>query len=207
MALDDPIVIVDYDPRWPALYQARAADLIDALGDHIDRIEHIGSTSVDGLAAKPIIDIIIGHGEPGFGSDTIAAITVLGYCYHGELGVPGRGFFDLEAERGNGVAVHLHVFPAGHPSISRDLAFRDALRGDAELRREYTTRKLALSLMYRDDLDGYNRGKEGFIPNVVGARLAPAAWGTTLSLLGLAVSFSNEIRVLRRELGAVELGI
>ncbi len=178
MPLDGPIIIADYDAAWPGLFHEHEAAMQRALGGRIALIEHIGSTAVPGLAAKAIIDVIIGHTPPGVDDTTVAAMTELGYDYHGNFGVPGRGFFRLEPKSPTDPAVHVHIFPEGHPSLARDISFRNSLRSDPDLAHRYAVLKRTLAAMYRNDLDAYNLGKEGFITQVAGARPAPAAWET-----------------------------
>ncbi len=177
MPLHEPIFIYDYEPRWPKIAAQRLAELSTILGPTATVAEHIGSTAVPGLAAKPIIDLIIGAATPGVNQDQIDAITRLGYDYYGNEGVPGRVFFRREANpTTNQPVVHLHIFPDKHPALYRDVSFRDKLRRSPELAHRYGVLKRALALTYRDDLDSYNRGKEDFIVAVAGPRDAPPAW-------------------------------
>src|ERR1700686_3928992 len=89
---DDLVTIHDYDPRWPALFAAERAEIARALGDVL-AIEHMGSTAVPGLAAKPIVDVIASVVRLAVTDGQVGALERLGYEYLGECGVPGRAYF------------------------------------------------------------------------------------------------------------------
>jgi len=168
MPLDDPIVIQDYDPRWPQFFAAQAAAVRAVLGSRLAAVHHIGSTAVPGMAAKPIIDMLAEARVPVICGDVAAALAGLGFTNHGEFGIPGRSFF----RRDMAPRVHLHVFPEGHPSVVRDLGFRDQLRDDGDLRERYQRLKRDLAGAFRQDRPSYSRGKEAFILAAAGPRPA-----------------------------------
>src|SRR5260370_17787049 len=87
------IVIADYSPAWPAMFEEERARILDVAGDHIDDIQHVGSTSVAGLGAKPIIDIMIGLRDLSHVEQFVQPLRQLGYGYLGEHGIPERHFF------------------------------------------------------------------------------------------------------------------
>jgi len=132
-----PIVIVDYDPAWPARFELERDRIQHALGDLTHRIEHIGSTSVPGLAAKPIVDLLVTVKDPGDESIR-AAMEAAGY----ELRVrePDHRMFRTP-ERD----VQVHIWPDSHAEVARYLRFRDRLREspDDRLAYERLKRKLA----------------------------------------------------------------
>ena len=93
--MEDPILVVDYDADWPLLYEQEKSHIFDALGNTVADIQHIGSTSVPGLAAKPVIDILLGVEHIPPQTSQIADLETLGYLYCGELGILGRRYFRL----------------------------------------------------------------------------------------------------------------
>lgn len=171
MGLDDPVVIEEHDPRWAETFAVESARIRAALGERCVAVHHIGSTSVPGMAAKPIIDMIVAVNVPVGSRGVNAAMRSLGYANHGEFGIPGRVFFRRDEEP----RMHVHVFPDGHPSIARDLGFRDRLRADPALAHEYAAMKRRLAAAHRDDRPAYSRGKEDFIVASAGPRPA-ARW-------------------------------
>jgi GrpB-like predicted nucleotidyltransferase (UPF0157 family) len=145
-------VVIPYDPRWPALYERARSELVGALGESLVEIEHIGSTAVPGLAAKPVIDIALGMDaidRPGL----VDAIVALGYVYVPEYEeeLPFRRYFrrgypDLELHPTiEKSGYHLHVVEAGHPFMRADVVFRDHLRAHPEDALAYAAVKHSLS--------------------------------------------------------------
>ncbi|WP_417486421.1 GrpB family protein [Maricaulis sp.] len=119
--------VVDYDPGWPARFTDERKRLQRALGDAATRIEHVGSTSVPGLAAKPIIDILVGtHGLAKLdGRD--AEMICAGFQIRGENGIAGRRYYRRHAPDGTRL-VHVHAYLESSEDFRRHLAFRDYLR-------------------------------------------------------------------------------
>ncbi len=157
-----PVVIVDYDPRWAEMFESEKRHILDALRELNVTVEHVGSTSVPGLAAKPIIDIMVIVPDPATGEKTIAPLTALGYEYRGELGILGRFYFG----KGNPRTHHLHMYPRGHSEIERHLLFRDYLRTHPEAALEYAELKRVLAEKYRDDREAYNEAKSDFVKSI-----------------------------------------
>jgi GrpB-like predicted nucleotidyltransferase (UPF0157 family) len=152
-------LIREYDPIWPDRFAAIAATVQRALGNVVLRIEHIGSTAVPGLAAKPVIDldvVVSGTDIP----EAIKRLADLGYVHEGNLGVPGREAFRSSAGEDQH---HLYVLVEGARELKRHLAFRDALRADPVLRAAYSTLKRALAAQHADDRVAYSRGKTDFV--------------------------------------------
>lgn len=130
--LTEKIVVADYDPRWPELFEREAACVRAALGAHALRIEHTGSTSVPGLPAKPIIDMLLVVANSADEPSYVPALERAGYA----LRIREAGWHEHRMFRGTDTSVHLHVFSAKCPEIERVLLFRDWLRthpGDREL--------------------------------------------------------------------------
>ena len=170
------IEIVDYDPEWPRLFEGAAARLRAAAPSLIVAVEHIGSTAVPGLAAKPIVDLLpaVAAGHPDDLDRCVAPIVALGYeyiaAYEDEL--PYRRFFRLRAaDRRHNV----HLVVQGSEFWVRHLAFRDILRTHPPVAVEYAALKRSLALRY-DDVGAYTDAKTGFIESTLAA-LGPS--GTT----------------------------
>ncbi|GAA1232141.1 GrpB family protein [Pseudonocardia alaniniphila] len=134
------VVIVDYDPQWPVRFAARAAELRHILGDRARLIEHVGSTSVPGLAAKPIIDIVVGIDDPDDEQAFIPDLEAAGY----ELRVREHGHRCLRIGDPDD-QVNLHCYPPEDDEVRKYLIFRDRLRASDADRDLYerTKRKLA----------------------------------------------------------------
>lgn len=156
-----------YDPQWSrhaAIECARLADLLAPWAD--GGVEHVGSTAVPGLAAKPVIDLMAQAADPG------AVVAVAGerlvadgWCYvPPDLDRrPWRRFFVKPDASGQHRIAHLHVIRAGHPRWSEQIAFRDALRRDSDLARRYEDLKRRLSARHADDREAYTEAKAAFI--------------------------------------------
>jgi GrpB-like predicted nucleotidyltransferase (UPF0157 family) len=163
------VVVVPYDSRWPSLFREERDRLAEALSPLGARIEHIGSTAVPGLAAKPVLDILVGRRELSPVADYVAALAPLGYVHRGEQGVPGRDFF----RRGDPRAYNLHLVVRGVSLWRSYLLFRDALRANAQLAAEYAQLKTELAARHPDDREAYITGKAPFIAKVLEAEEPP----------------------------------
>jgi len=145
--MPDPIVIVDYSPAWPLEFERLRDRAAAVVGNLAIAIEHVGSTAVPGLAAKPVIDLVIVV-EPEDVQAAIDRLTVIGYVHQGNLGVEGREAFGVpEGERRH----HLYVSPTDSEELRAQLAFRNRLRADPELAAEYEALKRGLAWRFRDD--------------------------------------------------------
>jgi GrpB-like predicted nucleotidyltransferase (UPF0157 family) len=138
---DGPITLVDYDPAWDALYLREAARIRAALGGHLLLIEHVGSTAVRGLAAKPKVDIVVAVIDSSNESDYVPALEARGY----ELRVREPAWHEHRLFNGPDTVVNLHVFSAGCEEIERLLRFRDHLRRSETDRMLYERTKRALA--------------------------------------------------------------
>jgi len=155
-----PVEIVDYDPLWPAVFEALRDRLMAALSNGGGAIEHVGSTAVPGLAAKPILDVdVILRADDDF-SAVAARLEALGYLHEGNLGVAGREAFKAPA---GSVPQNLYVcLPTGCEHL-RHLAFRDYLRSDRAKAAAYADLKKKLASRFRQDRDAYAEGKSEFV--------------------------------------------
>ena len=156
--------VVAYDPRWPPLYRAEADRLLAAVAPLPLALEHIGSTAVPGLGAKPILDILAGYPEGGLPGEYVAALSKAGYVHRGEQGIPGREFF----RRGDPRAYHVHLTRRGSSFWRDHLEFRDRLRAEASLRDAYDRLKRELAARFPTNREAYIDGKTGFVHGVLG---------------------------------------
>jgi GrpB-like predicted nucleotidyltransferase (UPF0157 family) len=156
------VQVVPYDDAWPALFEAEAAQIRAALGGELRVIEHVGSTSVPGLAAKPVIDIAIS--VESLDDLDIGAVEALGYSYvpKFEEELPNRKYFT----RGD---YHAHVYEREHEEFMDYVRFRDYLRTHPEDARAYGELKLALAAEFIDDRAGYQAAKAPYVARLVAA--------------------------------------
>src|SRR5699024_3135423 len=146
--------------NWPSIFKRAERTLYESFGSYIIDIHHIGSTSVNGLKANPIIDIMpvvknISRVD-GFDSEMIA----VGYEPKGENGITGRRYFQ---KGGDKRTHHVHMFEKGNPEINRHLAFRDYLRAHSDVMKAYGNLKAELAGRYPDDIQAYIHGKEQLV--------------------------------------------
>jgi GrpB-like predicted nucleotidyltransferase (UPF0157 family) len=139
--LTAPITLVDYDPAWPQLFAREAERIRGALGDGVLLLEHCGSTSVPGLAAKPIIDMVLVLTDSSDEASYLPQLEAAGYV----LRIREPGWYEHRCFKGPDTNVNLHIFSAGCAEVDRMLLFRDTLRADAAERELYqrTKRELA----------------------------------------------------------------
>jgi GrpB-like predicted nucleotidyltransferase (UPF0157 family) len=157
------IEIVPYNPNWPNMFETEATIITDALGDNCLEIHHIGSTSVPGLAAKPIIDIIPVVSDITKVDNCNPAMESLGYKAMGEYGIPLRRYF----QKGSNTRTHnIHVFEQNNSEIARHLKFRDWMCKHPEDRQAYAKLKIELALNFKNDIFSYCLGKEDFIAEI-----------------------------------------
>ncbi|MBN1264195.1 MAG: GrpB family protein [Anaerolineales bacterium] len=157
------VSVEDHQAAWAEDYRAEAELLRDVFGGLLVRIHHIGSTSVQGLAAKPVIDILIEVRNLEKVDTLNERMLALGYEARGEYGIPQRRFFP---KGGNQRSHHVHVFPAGHSRVRQHLLFRDYMRTFPEEARVYAQLKQSLAKQYPHDIDGYCDGKDEFIKEI-----------------------------------------
>lgn len=168
--MSEPVVIVDYDSAWPDQFKRLRARAAAALGGLAVAIEHVGSTSVPGLAAKPIIDMDVAVASPAGVPAAIERLAAIGYVHEGDLGLAGREAFTAPP---GGPAHHLYVCVVGAREYRRHLAFRNRLRADPDAARAYGELKRALAQRHRDDRLAYTDAKDEFVERVLREELGP----------------------------------
>ncbi|MEE2907732.1 MAG: GrpB family protein [Planctomycetota bacterium] len=161
------VTLVAHDPAWKDLAMAELKRIHAACPERIIERAHIGSTSVEGLLARPVLDLLIGVQEMMHSGDTIQPLKGIGYRCHGEQGVPGRRLFTLARE--NRSLVHVHLYRVGSPLWESAIGFRDRLASDSDLAQAYD--QLRSSLLETDpgDLGGYEQAKRTFEAEAMGA--------------------------------------
>jgi GrpB-like predicted nucleotidyltransferase (UPF0157 family) len=160
------IEVVPHDPSWSEAFAAERGLLRSALGDAALAIHHIGSTSVPGLAAKPILDILVEAPNLRALDARDAAMEALGYEPMGEFGIPGRRYY---RKGGDDRTHHVHAFATDDPGLARHLAFRDYLGAHPDVVAEYAALKQRVAATCEDDIERYMAGKDAFIQRVEAA--------------------------------------
>ena len=156
--------------QWPQAFDALSDAVAPLFAGTGARLEHIGSTAVPGLVAKPVLDVLLGVPALEVAEARGEALQALGFRYRPEYEdvLPGRRYFTRAP--GPGLRVHLHGVVVGSPLWRDHLAFRDALRGDDALRDAYAALKQALALRFADDKAAYTDAKAPFIAQVLATR-------------------------------------
>lgn len=152
--------VLPYDALWPVYFEKERDALENCLGGIIYQAHHIGSTAVEGLAAKPIIDIILEVTSLEALDNASPLLESMGYEAMSEFGISRRRYF----RKGGFNRTHqIHAFKAGDPHVLRHLVFRDYLKNFSNVRREYGELKLRLAAGCRGDLEAYCDGKDAFV--------------------------------------------
>ena len=163
----DNIFIVDYDPSWPHLFEIEAAQIHEALGNLVLAIEHFGSTAVPGLAAKPIIDILVGVPSLSESSPVlIPNLEALGYRYWCDNPDPARMFFVKGLPPNGPRTHHVHIVEP-HSEQWERLLFRDYLRQYPEEAERYAQLKRDLAQQFQADREAYTAGKTEYVQSVI----------------------------------------
>lgn len=157
--------LVDHDPRWSRAFEDERLPIADSLADLGCGIEHVGSTSVPGLRAKPIIDIAVGVPDLAEVAECIARLEALGYIYRGDAGKDGghvlvRAIGDVRTH-------HVHIVPLDGPQWRAYLALRAILRRHAWARDEYATVKAELAKRFPNDHMAYQHGKTAVVEQLL----------------------------------------
>jgi GrpB-like predicted nucleotidyltransferase (UPF0157 family) len=167
------IVVVDYDPAWPGRFRREEAKIRAALGEAALSVEHIGSTSVPGLAAKPIVDILLVVEDSGEEASYLPALEEAGYV----LRVREPDFHEHRMFRTPEKDVHLHVYSAGSPEIERYLLLRDRLRENGEERELYVGTKRELARRDWPSMQHYAEAKTEVIEGIIARAAAVRSSG------------------------------
>lgn len=159
------VEVVLHDSNWLNLFETESKQIAMALGENAIEIHHIGSTSIETIYAKPIIDILVEVSLISQVDRQNSLMQLLGYQCMGEFGIEGRRFF-LKDDRDGIRTHHIHVFEVGSVQITRHLAFRDYLNVHIEDALIYSLLKRSLAQKYPNDIQGYIDGKHDFIQEI-----------------------------------------
>ncbi len=162
--MPERVIVVQYDPIWPSIFEELRAPLVAALGDLAVTVEHIGSTAVPGLAAKPVIDLDLVVPSAADIPAAITRLAALGYIHRGDLGISGREAFISPSQKPRH---HLYACPLDSDELRRHRSFRDYLLTHPEDARDYGTLKKAAALRFRDDRAAYVAAKTRFVEGVL----------------------------------------
>jgi GrpB-like predicted nucleotidyltransferase (UPF0157 family) len=165
-----------YDPSWPVLYEREAARVRGQLGETVVRLEHIGSTSVPGLRAKPIIDMLLVVAEPAAERDYVRPLESVGYV----LKIREPDWHEHRLLKGPDTDINLHVHPPTSAEVNRCLLFRDWLRANEDDRRLYEDTKLELAARRWTYVQDYADAKSDVVEEI----LARATAATEGDLIG-----------------------
>jgi GrpB-like predicted nucleotidyltransferase (UPF0157 family) len=158
------VVIQNYDPLWPQIFEMLRSRIAVALDGLAASIDHVGSTAVPGLAAKPVIDIdVVLRSAPDLPL-VIGRLADLGYEHRGDLGVLGREAFRAKPDD---FSHHLYVCPPDSPEYRRHIAFRNHLRAHADDANAYASLKRKLAIQFGTDREGYNQAKSKFVETIL----------------------------------------
>ncbi len=148
------VIVVPYDAAWKTEFEKIKKEIENALGSLAICIEHVGSTAVEGLSAKPCIDIDVVIRDASDLGSTVAALARIGYVHEGDLGISGREAFAY-ADKPHLMKHHLYVCVQGAAELLRHIAFRDFLRENPEAAEEYGRIKREAASLFPDDIERY----------------------------------------------------
>jgi GrpB-like predicted nucleotidyltransferase (UPF0157 family) len=155
------VIMIPHDPTWMQKFQQEKNAIKKFLGNEAIAIEHIGSTAIPHILAKPVIDILISARNIEKIDTFNEKMAELSYTAHGEYGIPGRRFFTKGPYEKR--THHIHIFQQGDPQLARHLNFRDYMIAHPEEAKAYSDLKAKLAVQFTDDIAGYCRGKNDFI--------------------------------------------
>ena len=159
------VALSPHREEWHRLFADERRRILNAIGDRRLPVEHIGSTAICGIAAKPILDIMVGTPEYAPELPFVKNLEAIGYEYKGENGVPERHFFGKGVPR----MVHLNVVRYGGDFWLSHIAFRDYLKNNRDVSHEYEQIKLTLAKRFADDRESYTNGKLAFVEKILDA--------------------------------------
>ncbi len=164
------VVVREYNPEWMWMYQCEKRIIRDILSDNATAIYHIGSTSVPGLAAKPIIDILVAVKSLSGADKASSLFAEAGYEWMGEYRIPGRRYL---RKGGDERSHQIHIFQSDDwENIVRHIAFRSYLEKHEDVRAAYSALKKTLACRFPYDIDSYSDGKDSFVRRVEALSLA-----------------------------------
>lgn len=160
------VELMPHDPRWAEMAEAEATLLFAALGGLLLEVHHIGSTSIPGIRAKPVLDLIPVVGSHSELDQQQAELLRIGYEYWGEFGLKGRRYCSKDDPQTGRRLVQLHCYVVGSPEISRHLAFLDYLRANPSLAQAYDLEKARRPSQHPEDSHAYGDCKDAWIRRI-----------------------------------------
>ena len=148
------VIVLPYDKAWETAFEDIKREIEVALGDLILGVEHIGSTSVEGMSAKPCIDLDVIIKDYSVFDEILQRLSTIGYLHEGDLGIKGREAFRY-SDKPHVMAHHLYVCPQDSRELHRHIVFRDFLRSNPEAVKKYSAVKEKAAELYPNDIDGY----------------------------------------------------
>lgn len=158
--------VVPYDSQWKYEFLKIKEMIMNCIGDLIIGIEHVGSTAIEGLASKPIIDFIVIINSYEIFPLIVKKIETIGFEHEGDLGVKGREAFKRKF-MDELMPYHMYVCPRNSIQLQRQIAFRDYLQTHKEDMQTYGKLKIQLAEKHRNDIDGYVKGKHDFVASIL----------------------------------------
>ncbi len=157
----------EYDLRWPALFEEERERILAAIGPSVERVEHVGSTAIPGIAAKPIIDILIGLRSLEDAKECIPRLVAIGYEYvpEYEREIPERRYFRKGPAENR--THHIHIVEVSSEFFRNHLLFRDYLRAHADEAKRYEALKRELAQRFETDREAYTEGKSKYVGRVI----------------------------------------
>ena len=152
------VIVLPYDKAWESDFEAIKAEIGDVLGDLILCVEHVGSTSVEGMSAKPCIDIDVVIKDYSVFEAVVLRLETIGYIHEGDLGIKGREAFKYTSKP-HLKPHHLYVCPKDSEELHRHITFRDFLRTHPDAVKKYSKVKEDAAKLFPDDIDGYIKYK------------------------------------------------
>ena len=159
------VIVVPYNPNWKNEFQKIKNEVMSTLGDLALSVEHVGSTSVCGLSAKPIIDIDIVIQDNSVLDEVIGKLELIGYIYEGDLGIKDREAFRYN-NKPNLMLHHLYVCPKNSLELKKHIAFRNYLKNHPDCIKEYSKIKEEAAKLYPFDIEKYIEYKAEFINSI-----------------------------------------
>ena len=148
------VIVLPYDERWKSDFEAIKNEIQNAVGAWMIGIEHVGSTSVEGLSAKPCIDIDVIIRDYGVFDTVVRQLAAIGYMHEGDLGIKDREAF-CYTDKSHLQKHHLYVCPQNSAELHRHITFRDFLRTHPEAVKKYGSVKAEAAKLFPNDIDGY----------------------------------------------------
>ena len=166
------VTVVPYDPRWVDEFNAASQEIHDTIGSKVIAVQHVGSTAVPGLCAKPILDILVSVADFTKALESVPELATLGYEFRPNEEIPDRHYF--RRRRSNHRTHHLSLAEPSSHYHTVTLAFRDALRASVDDARRYCELKLDLARRFPCDCEAYIAGKSDFVAAILARSLKEA---------------------------------